>query len=88
MSASAWVSPQEFHYINNQALKARFNQRWRIELMSEVTRAFSAGGFSLFTNPGALPQACDEGAPLALTTYDHHAIFLFLLMLMLLLVIL
>ena len=53
--------------------------------MSEVTRAFSAGGFPCFTNPGALPQACDEGAPLALTTYEHNAIFLFLLMLMLML---
>ncbi len=51
--------------------------------MSEVTRAFSAGRFSLFTNPGALAQACDEGAPLALTTYDHNAIFPFLLMLQL-----
>jgi len=50
-----------------------------------VTRAFSAGGFPCFTNPGALPQACDEGAPLALTTYEHNAIFLFMLMLMLML---
>jgi len=87
MSASAWASPQEFHYINNPALKAlQPTLADRTDVGSDSR--FSAGGFSLFTNPGALPQACDEGAPLALTTYDHHAIFLFLLMLMLLLVIL
>ena len=40
--------------------------RWRIELVSEVNRAFSAGGFLCFTNPGALPQARHETAPLAL----------------------
>ncbi len=35
------------------------------------------------TNPGALPQARHETAPLALTTYDHNATFLSLLVLML-----
>jgi hypothetical protein len=37
-----------------------------IELVPKVNRAFSAYGFSSFHNPGALPQAVNDSAPLAL----------------------
>jgi hypothetical protein len=48
---------------------------WKIELVPKVNRAFSAGGFLHFTDPGALPEAggecCAFGAKNFEESYRH-----------------
>ena len=65
MSALAWgLSPRD-SMTPARTAESALQPGWRIELVSEVNRAFSAAVFLYFMNPGALPQARHETAPLA-----------------------
>ena len=59
----AWGSAQDLNGFE-RALKARL-----IDLGFGMNRAFSADGFVIITDPGAMPQANMKSAPMALNTY-------------------
>jgi len=68
------ASPQEFKSSCKISAESALHSRGRVELMLEVSRAFSAGAFVWCHDPGALPQARDEyAAPLALNHYGQGA---------------
>jgi len=77
VSCQPETSPQESSCGVNQALKARFNfVAWLVTIEgkdgrteSRLQRWYSLGAM----NPGALPRAACECAPLALNTYKSSA---------------
>ena len=65
-SMPAWGSAPGSLMDCERALKARL-----IDLGFGMNRAFSADGFVIITNPGVVPQAGCELAPLALNTCNQ-----------------